>query len=141
MCSECNEIVINSCPLCTGKLRKIRYPVRCRFKSLGCEHIIPYKYISKHENRECKYRPYTCPFFSNHYCPITGDIPQIFSHLKDNHMVDVYDDDSFTLNYRQLNLPRHTIVRLYIMSLSHSNSHSHSIYVDLILSCFLRVSN
>jgi E3 ubiquitin-protein ligase SIAH1 len=131
ICVECKKRINsrNTCPICREDLGTIRCLVLpqmamslefpCRFKSLGCENVLPYETKLNHENNLCKFRPYNCPLPIED-CSVTGDIRSLLSHLKYDHMLDVYNGSFFRVMYRHLYLPRHTIVRktIYIVALT-----------------------
>ncbi|XP_039047494.1 putative E3 ubiquitin-protein ligase SINAT1 [Hibiscus syriacus] len=111
LCSNCKNRVLNCCPTCRHDLGNIRclalekvaesleFP--CRYQNLGCLDIFPYYGKLKHE-QNCKFRPYNCPYAGSE-CSVTGDIPTLVAHLKDDHMVDMHDGCTFNHRYVKSN--------------------------------------
>ncbi|KAK6117694.1 hypothetical protein DH2020_048546 [Rehmannia glutinosa] len=62
----------------------------CKYYSLGCSEIFPYYSKLKHE-AVCNFRPYGCPYAGSE-CAVTGDIPYLVTHLRDDHKVDMHTD-------------------------------------------------
>ncbi|KAI3926919.1 hypothetical protein MKX01_032834 [Papaver californicum] len=95
LCSNCKARVHNCCPTCRYELGNIRclalekvaesLELPCRHQALGCHDIFPYYSKLKHE-QHCRYRPYNCPYAGSE-CSVTGDIPILVGHLKDDHKV------------------------------------------------------
>lgn len=73
----------------------------CRHQELGCHDIFPYYSKLKHE-QNCRFRPYNCPYAGSE-CSITGDIPYLVTHLKDDHNVDMHDGCTFNHRYVKSN--------------------------------------
>jgi len=106
LCSNCKARVHNCCPTCRYELGNIRclalekvaesLELPCTFQSLGCHDIFPYYSKLKHE-QQCRYRPYNCPYAGSD-CAVTGDIPMLVTHLKNDHKVDMHD--GYTFNHR-----------------------------------------
>ncbi|MBA0551228.1 hypothetical protein Golob_022122 [Gossypium lobatum] len=67
----------------------------------GCQDIFPYYSKLKHE-QHCRFRPYNCPYAGSD-CSVTGDIPTLVSHLKDDHKVDMHDGCTFNHRYVKSN--------------------------------------
>ncbi|KAG2675097.1 hypothetical protein I3760_13G169400 [Carya illinoinensis] len=107
LCSNCKGRVPNSCPTCRHELGNIRclaleklsesLELPCRYQVLGCHDKFPYYSKIKHE-KHCKHRPFNCPYSGN-YCSVTGDIPLLVGHLKNDHKVDIHDGCSFNHRY------------------------------------------
>ncbi|MBA0793306.1 hypothetical protein Gohar_017722 [Gossypium harknessii] len=73
----------------------------CKYQNLGCQDIFPYYSKLKHE-QHCRFRPYNCPYAGSD-CSVTGDIPTLVSHLKDDHKVDMHDGCTFNHRYVKSN--------------------------------------
>ncbi|XP_030955705.1 E3 ubiquitin-protein ligase SINAT2-like [Quercus robur] len=111
LCSNCKVRVHNCCPACRHELGNIRclalekvaesLELPCRYQILGCHDIFPYYSKLKHE-KNCKYRPYNCPY-AGADCSVTGDIPFLVMHLKNDHKVDMHDGCSFSHRYVKSN--------------------------------------
>jgi len=111
LCSNCKLRVHNCCPTCRYDLGNIRclalekvaesLELPCKFQSLGCLDIFPYYSKLKHE-QHCRFRPYSCPYAGSE-CSVTGDIPALVSHLKDDHKVDMHDGCTFNHRYVKSN--------------------------------------
>ncbi|CAH8269001.1 unnamed protein product [Arabidopsis lyrata] len=111
LCSNCKVRVQNTCPTCRYELGNIRclalekvaesLEVPCRYQNLGCHDIFPYYSKLKHE-QHCRFRPYTCPYAGSE-CAVTGDIPTLVVHLKDDHKVDMHDGCTFNHRYVKSN--------------------------------------
>ncbi|KAK8477793.1 hypothetical protein V6N13_148807 [Hibiscus sabdariffa] len=111
LCSNCKNRVVNSCPTCRHDLGNIRclalekvaesleFP--CKYRNIGCLDISPYYNKLKHE-QNCRFRPYNCPYAGSE-CSVTGDIPTLVAHLKDDHMVDMHDGCTFNHQYVKSN--------------------------------------
>ncbi|KAF4361348.1 hypothetical protein G4B88_005138 [Cannabis sativa] len=69
----------------------------CRYQLLGCNDIFPYYSKLKHE-KNCKHRPFSCPY-AGAECSVTGDIPFLVMHLRDDHKVDMHDGSTFNHRY------------------------------------------
>lgn len=97
----------NCCPTCRFDLGNIRclalekvaesLELPCKYQSLGCHDIFPYYGKLKHE-QHCRFRPYNCPYAGSE-CSVTGDIPTLVAHLKDDHQVDMHDGCTFNHRY------------------------------------------
>jgi len=76
VCSSC-KTKVTQCPTCRGSLggesgirslaletlaSKMVFP--CRYKEIGCTETILFLDKKKHENEECKYRPFRCCIYS-----------------------------------------------------------------------------
>ncbi|CAA2987715.1 E3 ubiquitin- ligase SINAT2-like [Olea europaea subsp. europaea] len=106
LCSKCKSKV-RSCPICRQELGNIRclalervaqsLEVPCRYESLGCHDIFPYKTRFRHE-KSCRFRPYNCPY-AGVECPIGGNILFLVQHLKNYHQVDMHDGSTFNHRY------------------------------------------
>ncbi|KAF9664783.1 hypothetical protein SADUNF_Sadunf16G0053900 [Salix dunnii] len=111
LCSACKLRVHNCCPTCRYDLGNIRclalekvagsLELPCKYQSLGCLDIFPYYSKLKHE-QHCRFRPYSCPYAGSE-CSITGDIPALVAHLKDDHKVDMHDGCTFNHRYVKSN--------------------------------------
>lgn len=111
LCSDCKARVHNCCPTCRYELGNIRclalekvaesLELPCRHQALGCHDIFPYYSKLKHE-QHCRYRPYNCPYAGSE-CSVTGDIPILVGHLKDDHKVDTHDGCTFNHRYVKSN--------------------------------------
>ncbi|KAF9680725.1 hypothetical protein SADUNF_Sadunf06G0151400 [Salix dunnii] len=111
LCSNCKLRVHNCCPTCHYDLGNIRclalekvaesLELPCKFQSLGCLDIFPYYCKLKHE-QHCRFRPYSCPYAGSE-CSVSGDIPALVSHLKDDHKVDMHDGCTFNHRYVKSN--------------------------------------
>lgn len=111
LCSSCKARVQNCCPTCRHELGNIRclalekvaesLELPCVYQNLGCIDMFPYYSKLKHE-KNCKYRPYNCPYAGGE-CRVTGDIPYLVMHLKDDHEVDMHDGCSFSHRYVKSN--------------------------------------
>ncbi|XP_027363256.1 E3 ubiquitin-protein ligase SINAT2-like [Abrus precatorius] len=111
LCSNCKAAVRNSCPTCSHDLGNIRclalekvaesLELPCRYQNLGCHDIFPYYTKPKHE-KNCRFRPYHCPYAGSECC-VTGDVPTLIVHLKDDHKVDMHDGCTFNHRYVKTN--------------------------------------
>ncbi|KAK8972499.1 hypothetical protein V6N11_081614 [Hibiscus sabdariffa] len=111
LCSNCKIRVHNCCPTCRYDLGNIRclalekvaesLELPCKFQNLGCHDIFPYYSKLKHE-QHCRFRPYNCPYAGSE-CSVTGDIPTLVAHLKDDHKVDMHDGCTFNHRYVKSN--------------------------------------
>ncbi|KAB5519547.1 hypothetical protein DKX38_023866 [Salix brachista] len=111
LCSACKLRVHNCCPTCRYDLGNIRclalekvagsLELPCKYQSLGCLDIFPYYSKLKHE-QHCRFRPYSCPYAGSE-CSVTGDIPALVAHLKDDHKVDMHDGCTFNHRYVKSN--------------------------------------
>ncbi|KAK1262489.1 E3 ubiquitin-protein ligase SINAT2 [Acorus gramineus] len=111
LCSNCKLRVHNHCPTCRHELGNIRclalekvaesLDLPCRYNDLGCADIFPYYSKLKHE-QACRFRPYDCPYAGSE-CSVTGDIPALLSHLKNDHKVDMHDGCTFDHRYIKSN--------------------------------------
>ncbi|PPS06587.1 hypothetical protein GOBAR_AA14064 [Gossypium barbadense] len=111
LCSNCKNKVHNCCPTCRRDLGDIRcldleevaesLEVPCKYQNLGCHDIFPYYGKLKHE-QHCWFRPYKCPYAASD-CSVTGDIPTLVAHLKDDHKVDMHDGCFFNHRYVKSN--------------------------------------
>ncbi|KAK8934029.1 E3 ubiquitin-protein ligase SINAT3 [Platanthera zijinensis] len=109
LCSTCKTRVQNRCPTCRQELGNIRclalekvaesFVLSCGYSSQGCLGIFPYYSKLKHEN-QCRFRPYRCPFAG---CSVTGDIPFLVGHLRDDHKVDMHSGCTFNHRYVKSN--------------------------------------
>ncbi|KAL5998936.1 E3 ubiquitin-protein ligase sinat3 [Asimina triloba] len=73
----------------------------CKYFSLGCPEIFPYYSKLKHES-QCNFRPYNCPYAGSE-CSVTGDIPFLVTHLRDDHKVDMHSGCTFNHRYVKSN--------------------------------------
>ncbi|BBH07485.1 seven in absentia of Arabidopsis 2 [Prunus dulcis] len=111
LCSDCKIRVHNCCPTCRYELGDIRclalekvaesLELPCRYQSLGCHDIFPYYSKLKHE-QHCRFRLYNCPYAGSE-CSVTGDIPTLVGHLKEDHKVDMHDGCTFNHRYVKAN--------------------------------------
>ncbi|ONK55779.1 uncharacterized protein A4U43_C10F900 [Asparagus officinalis] len=111
LCSSCKLRVHNHCPTCRHELGDIRclalekvaesLELPCRYQNLGCPGIFPYYGKLKHEQL-CQLRPYNCPYAGSE-CLVTGDIPTLVTHLKNDHKVDMHDGCTFNHRYVKSN--------------------------------------
>ncbi|KAJ9697827.1 hypothetical protein PVL29_007109 [Vitis rotundifolia] len=111
LCSNCKARVHNCCPTCRYELGNIRclalekiaesLELPCRYQIFGCHDIFPYYSKLKHE-QNCQFRPYSCPY-AGAECSVTGDIPLLVMHLKDDHKVDMHDGCTFNHRYVKSN--------------------------------------
>nr|DAD36479.1 TPA_asm: hypothetical protein HUJ06_007120 [Nelumbo nucifera] len=111
LCSNCKARVHNHCPTCRFELGNIRclalekvaesLELPCRFQNLGCPDMFPYYSKLKHEQL-CRFRPYNCPYAGSE-CLVTGDIPTLVAHLKNDHKVDMHDGCTFNHRYVKSN--------------------------------------
>ncbi|KAH6812546.1 hypothetical protein C2S51_026308 [Perilla frutescens var. frutescens] len=110
LCENCKR-VNNCCPTCLLELGNIRclalekvaesLELPCRYQSRGCHDLFPYYDKAKHE-KHCPFRPYSCPYASSECC-VTGDIPFLVAHLKEEHSVDMHDGCTFNHRYVKSN--------------------------------------
>ncbi|KAL3846260.1 hypothetical protein ACJIZ3_003663 [Penstemon smallii] len=110
LCTNCKR-VHNYCPNCRSELGNIRclalekvaeaLQLPCKYQNLGCRDLFPYYNKLKHEKR-CSFRPYICPYASSE-CSVTGDIPYLVDHIKEDHSVDVHDGCTFNHRYVKSN--------------------------------------
>eukprot|EP00897_Mesotaenium_endlicherianum_P008703 jgi/Mesen1/7861/ME000042S07304 len=111
LCSSCKGKVHNRCPTCRFELGNIRclalekigesLEVPCRYVLQGCHEVLPYYSKVKHE-ATCEWRPFTCPYAGSD-CTVTGDIPSLVSHLRDDHKVDMHTGNTFNHRYVKQN--------------------------------------
>ncbi|KAI0499403.1 hypothetical protein KFK09_020306 [Dendrobium nobile] len=111
LCSKCKATVQNRCPICRQELGNIRclalekvaesLELPCRYLTVGCSEIFPYYSKLKHEQL-CRYRPYNCPYAGSE-CLVSGDIPTLVAHLRDDHKVDMHDGCTFNHRYVKSN--------------------------------------
>jgi E3 ubiquitin-protein ligase SIAH1 len=118
--------VHNRCPTCRQELGDIRclalekvaesLELPCRYYSLGCPEIFPYYSKLKHEGA-CNFRPYNCPYAGSE-CSITGDIPFLVTHLRDDHKVDMHTGCTFNHRYVKSN-PREVENATWMLTVFH----------------------
>ncbi|KAI3772475.1 hypothetical protein L6452_03661 [Arctium lappa] len=111
LCSNCKTRVQSCCPICGFEMGSIRclalekvaelLELPCRYRSLGCHDNFPYYSKLKHE-KNCRFRPYKCPYAGS-ACSVTGKIPELVAHLKDEHCVDLHDGSTFNHRYVKSN--------------------------------------
>ncbi|GAB4835140.1 E3 ubiquitin-protein ligase sinat2 [Ancistrocladus abbreviatus] len=111
LCSHCKARVQNICPTCRSELGNIRclalekvaesLELPCRYQNMGCPDLFPYYSKLKHEIG-CRFRPFNCPYAGSE-CSVTGDIPFLVMHLKEDHRVDMHDGCSFNHRYVKSN--------------------------------------
>lgn len=126
LCSTCKTRVHNRCPTCRQELGDIRclalekvaesLELPCKHYSLGCPEIFPYYSKLKHE-AVCNFRPYNCPYAGSE-CSVTGDIPFLVSHLKDDHKVDMHTGCTFNHRYVKSN-PREVENATWMLTVFH----------------------
>lgn len=110
LCANCKR-VHNCCPTCRFELGNIRclalervaesLELPCRYQSLGCQDLFSYYDKARHE-KHCPFRPYNCPYTSSECC-VTGDIPSLVAHLKEDHSVDMHNGCTFNHRYVKSN--------------------------------------
>ena len=125
LCSTCKSRVHNRCPTCRQELGDIRclalekvaesLELPCKFFSLGCAEIFPYYSKLKHE-AVCNFRPYSCPYAGSE-CSVTGDIPCLVAHLRDDHKVDMHTGSTFNHRYVKSN-PREVENATWMLTVS-----------------------
>ncbi|KAE9464726.1 hypothetical protein C3L33_03357, partial [Rhododendron williamsianum] len=86
LCSTCKTRVHNRCPTCRQELGDIR--------CLALEKVA--------ESLELPCRPYNCPYAGSE-CSVTGDIPYLVTHLRDDHKVDMHTGCTFNHRYVKSN--------------------------------------
>ncbi|PKI40479.1 hypothetical protein CRG98_039115 [Punica granatum] len=126
LCSTCKTRVHNRCPTCRQELGDIRclalekvaesLELPCKYCSLGCPEIFPYYSKLKHETL-CNFRPYTCPYAGSE-CSVTGDIPFLVAHLRDDHKVDMHSGCTFNHRYVKSN-PREVENATWMLTVFH----------------------
>ncbi|XP_075473716.1 E3 ubiquitin-protein ligase SINAT2-like [Primulina tabacum] len=110
LCVNCKRLH-NCCPTCQIELGNLRclalekvtpsLELPCRYQSSGCNNIFLYHGKIKHE-KNCPFRPYSCPHVSSE-CHVTGDIPFLVAHMKEDHAVDMHDGCTFIHRYVKSN--------------------------------------
>ncbi|KAE8726614.1 E3 ubiquitin-protein ligase SINAT2 [Hibiscus syriacus] len=110
LCSNCKIRVHNCCPTCRYDLGNIRclalekvaesLELPCKYQNLGCHDIFPYYSKLKHGNTVASV-PTIALCWSE--CSVTGDIPTLVAHLKDDHKVDMHDGCTFNHRYVKSN--------------------------------------
>ncbi|KAH0662091.1 hypothetical protein AABB24_031037 [Solanum stoloniferum] len=126
LCSTCKTRVHNRCPTCRQELGDIRclalekvaesLELPCKYFSLGCPEIFPYYSKLKHETL-CNFRPYSCPYAGSE-CSVTGDIPYLVTHLRDDHKVDMHTGCTFNHRYVKSN-PREVENATWMLTVFH----------------------
>ncbi|PKA45739.1 E3 ubiquitin-protein ligase SINAT3 [Apostasia shenzhenica] len=126
LCSTCKTRVHNRCPTCRQELGDIRclalekvaesLELPCKYSSLGCSGIFPYYSKLKHES-QCNFRPYNCPYAGSE-CSVTGDIPFLVAHLRDDHKVDMHTGCTFNHRYVKSN-PREVENATWMLTVFH----------------------
>ncbi|CAA3010562.1 E3 ubiquitin- ligase SINAT3-like [Olea europaea subsp. europaea] len=125
LCSTCKMRVHNRCPTCRQELGDIRclalekvaesLELPCKYYFLGCSEIYPYYSKLKHE-AVCNFRPYNCPYAGSE-CSVTGDIPLLVAHLRDEHKVDMHTGCTFNHRYVKSN-PREVENATWMLTVS-----------------------
>lgn len=125
LCSTCKARVHNRCPTCRQELGDIRclalekvaesLELPCKYCSLGCPEIFPYYSKIKHE-AQCSFRPYNCPYAGSE-CAVSGDIPFLVAHLRDDHKVDMHSGCTFNHRYVKSN-PREVENATWMLTVS-----------------------
>ncbi|KAM0825784.1 hypothetical protein ACQ4PT_069322 [Festuca glaucescens] len=103
LCSTCKARVHNRCPTCRQELGDIR-------------DLFPYYSKIKHEAL-CSFRPYNCPYAGSE-CSVTGDIPYLVNHLRDDHKVDMHSGCTFNHRYVKSN-PREVENATWMLTVFH----------------------
>ncbi|EYU25232.1 hypothetical protein MIMGU_mgv1a011878mg [Erythranthe guttata] len=126
LCSTCKTKGAYRCPTCRKELGDIRclalekvaesLDLPCKYYSLGCPDIFPYYSKLKHE-AVCDFRPYSCPYAGSE-CVVTGDIPFLVSHLRDDHKVDMHSGCTFNHRYVKSN-PREVENATWMLTVFH----------------------
>lgn len=111
LCSKCKATVQNRCPICRQVLGDIRclalekiaesLTLPCRYLNVGCSESVPYYCKLEHEQL-CRFRPFDCPYAGSE-CLVSGDIPTLVAHLRDDHKVDMHDGCTFNHRYVKSN--------------------------------------
>uniref|UniRef100_A0A5B6ZM31 RING-type E3 ubiquitin transferase n=1 Tax=Davidia involucrata TaxID=16924 RepID=A0A5B6ZM31_DAVIN len=99
LCSTCKTRVHNRCPTCRQELGDIRCLA-----------------LEKHE-AVCSFRPYNCPYAGSE-CSVTGDIPFLVAHLRDDHKVDMHTGCTFNHRYVKSN-PREVENATWMLTVFH----------------------
>ncbi|KAI3446407.1 hypothetical protein Pfo_003072 [Paulownia fortunei] len=110
LCGNCKSTQ-HCCPTCRCEFGNIRclalekvaesLELPCKYQTLGCHDLFPYYGKLKHE-KHCPFRPYNCPYASSE-CSVTGDIPFLVAHLKEDHAVDMHEGCTFNHRYVKSN--------------------------------------
>ncbi|KAH1039161.1 hypothetical protein J1N35_040904 [Gossypium stocksii] len=130
LCSNCKNKVHNCCPTCRRDLGDIRclaleevaesLEVPCKYENLRCHDIFPYYGKLKRPEQHCWFRPYKCPYAASD-CSVTGDIPTLVAHLKDDHKVFNCFGRKFSLHFEAFRLRRAPVYMAFLRLMGDDN--------------------